>query len=150
MTLCYTFAPPGRSGPSSFKLRDGLRSRPTKNPYYAYKLIPTKLIPTKIIPTKLIPLRFSLLSLSLPRFVDSESPGSSLRTWELHPLRLRFCLSQTLWSPESVRRLAVAICAQVLVSRLSACDIGFEFGESGRRGSRGKQRGETIHMGIRL
>ena len=39
--------------------------------------------------------------LSLLRFVDSTFPGNSLWTWEFHPLNLRFCLSQTLWNPES-------------------------------------------------
>ena len=38
----------------------------------------------------------SLLSLSLLRFVDSTFPGNSLWPWEFHPLKLRFCLSQTL------------------------------------------------------
>ena len=27
-------------------------------------------------------------------------PGKSLWTWEFHALKLRFCLSQTLWNPE--------------------------------------------------
>ena len=43
----------------------------------------------------------SLLRLSLLRFVDSNFQGKSLLTWEFHPLDLRFCLSQALWSPES-------------------------------------------------
>ena len=43
----------------------------------------------------------SLLRLSLPRLLDSNFPGISLWAWELHPLKLRFCLSQTLWNSES-------------------------------------------------
>ena len=41
--------------------------------------------------------------ISLLRFVDSKLPGNSPWAWEFNPLRLRlrFCLSQTLWSPES-------------------------------------------------
>ena len=39
------------------------------------------------------------LSLSLLRFVDSESPGNSLWTWDFHLLRIRLCLSQTFWNP---------------------------------------------------
>ena len=30
------------------------------------------------------------------RLLDSKLPGNSLRAWEFHPLKLRFCLSQTL------------------------------------------------------
>ena len=43
---------------------------------------------TKIIPTVL-------------RFADSRFPINPTWTWEFHPLKLRFCLSQTLWNPES-------------------------------------------------
>ena len=43
-------------------------------------------LPTNIIPTKLL---------------DSTFPGKSPWAWEFHPLRLRLCLSQTLWNPES-------------------------------------------------
>ena len=43
----------------------------------------------------------SLLSISLLRLLGSGFPGNSLWTQEFHPLRLRFCLSQTLRNPES-------------------------------------------------
>ena len=43
----------------------------------------------------------SLLRLSLLRFADSTIPGNSPWRWEFHPLELRFCSSQTLWTPES-------------------------------------------------
>ena len=43
----------------------------------------------------------SLLRLSLLRLLDSNFPVNSLMAWEFHPLNLRFCLSQTLWNPES-------------------------------------------------
>ena len=43
----------------------------------------------------------SLLRSSLLRFGDSTLSEKSLWTWEFHPFNLRFCLSQTLWSPES-------------------------------------------------
>ena len=43
----------------------------------------------------------SLLRISILRFVDSSFPGNSLWTREFHPLRLRFCLSQTLCNPKS-------------------------------------------------
>ena len=34
--------------------------------------------------------------ITLLRFLDSNFPGSSLRAWEFHPSKLRFCLGQTL------------------------------------------------------
>ena len=46
-------------------------------------------------------LPISLLRLSLPRFVDSTSPGNCLWAREFRLSRSRFCLSQTLRSPES-------------------------------------------------
>ena len=45
-------------------------------------------------PTHLLPV--PLPGVSPLRFVDSKFPGNSLWAWEFHPLRLRFCLSQTL------------------------------------------------------
>ena len=52
--------------------------------------------------------QISLLRLFLQRFVDSKSPGDSLRTRECQPLRLRICPSAN--PPKSgisVRRLGV-------------------------------------------
>ena len=42
-----------------------------------------------------------ILAVSLLRLLDSNFPGNSLWAWEFHPLRLRCCLSQSLWNPES-------------------------------------------------
>ena len=53
---------------------DGLRSPSTPN-------LPTTNLPTKI--------------------PWSSFPGNPLGTWEFHPVRLRFCLIQTLWNPEA-------------------------------------------------
>ena len=62
---------------------------PTLGPVIATPNLPTKIISTKI------------------RWLKGNM-GNSLWTWEFHPLKLRFCLSQTLWNPESlVPRLAV-------------------------------------------
>ena len=44
----------------------------------------------------------SLLRSSLLRSVDSKFLGDSLGVWEFHPSDLILCLSQTLWSPESL------------------------------------------------
>ena len=38
----------------------------------------------------------SLLTLSLLTLLDSNLPANPLWTWELHPSKLRLCLSQTL------------------------------------------------------
>ena len=38
----------------------------------------------------------SPIRLSLLRLLDSNFPGNSLWAWEFHPLKSRFCLSQTL------------------------------------------------------
>ena len=43
----------------------------------------------------------SLQRLSLLRLLDSNFQENPLWTWEFHPLKLRFCLSQTLWTPDS-------------------------------------------------
>ena len=53
---------------------------------------------------------YMVLRLSLLRFVDSNIPGDSLRTWEFHPLILRFRLSQTLWNPESCTNIGRIAC----------------------------------------
>ena len=39
-------------------------------------------------------------TLSLLTLLDSNFPGNSLWAWELHPLDLRSCSSQTLWYPQ--------------------------------------------------
>ena len=60
------------------------------------------LLPPGEIPKSGVGIRpISLLRISLLRFVDSNFPGNSLWTWEFHRLKLRLCLSQTLWNPES-------------------------------------------------
>ena len=41
----------------------------------------------------------SLLTLSLLRLLDSNFPGNPQWTWEFHPFKLIWCLSQTLWNP---------------------------------------------------
>ena len=43
----------------------------------------------------------SLPRRSLLRLLDSNCPGNSMWALESHPLKLRFCLSQTRWNPES-------------------------------------------------
>ena len=45
-----------------------------------------------------------LLTLSLLTLLESNLPGNPLWTWEFHPFRLRSCLSQAPWSPQSVSR----------------------------------------------
>ena len=47
---------------------------------------------TPSLPTQILPIL---------RSVDSTFPGKSLWTWEFHPLKLKLCLKQTLWNPES-------------------------------------------------
>ena len=74
----------------------GISHEWTDYPYWD-ALTQTNIVSTNIIPTHII----SLLTLSLLRLLDSNFLGNSLWTWEFHPSRWRFCLGQTLWSPES-------------------------------------------------
>ena len=41
-----------------------------------------------------------LLTLSLLTLLESNFPGNRLWAWEFHPLKLRSCLSQTLWNQQ--------------------------------------------------
>ena len=50
----------------------------------------------------------SLLRSSLLRVFDSSFIGNYLWAWKCHPLKSRFCLSQTLWNPESIREMGGA------------------------------------------
>ena len=75
-----------------------------------------------------------LLRLSLLRLADSTFPGNPLVTWESHPLRLRFRLSQTLWrSRILVGRLAVCPYSRTSERPPKATEVGEDVSRDGPR-----------------